>query len=75
MADSHLQSSGTTPDEQPTERSHLDGALFWKANDNLQLQLNVENLLDRKYFASAHSNQNISPGAPRGATLTARFTF
>ena len=55
--------------------TRLDGALFWKANDNLQLQLNVENLLDRKYFASAHSNQNISPGAPRGATLTARFTF
>ena len=25
MADSHLQSSGITPDEQPTERSQLGG--------------------------------------------------
>ena len=55
--------------------TRLDGALFWKASEQLQLQLNVENLLDKEYFATAHSNQNISPGAPRGATLTARFTF
>lgn len=55
--------------------TRLDGALFWKASKNLQLQLNIENLLDKEYFASAHSNQNISPGAPRGATLTARVTF
>ncbi|AXA84568.1 TonB-dependent siderophore receptor [Lysobacter oculi] len=55
--------------------TRLDGALFWKASEQLQLQLNVENLLDKEYFATAHSNQSISPGAPRGATLTARFTF
>lgn len=55
--------------------TRLDGALFWKASKNLQLQLNIENLLDKEYFASAHSNHNISPGAPRGATLTARVTF
>ena len=55
--------------------TRFDGALYWNASKQIQLQLNIENLLDRKYFASAHSNQNISPGAPRGATLTARFTF
>ena len=55
--------------------TRFDGALYWNASEEIQLQLNIENLLDKKYFASAHSNQNISPGAPRGATLTARFTF
>lgn len=55
--------------------TRLDGALFWDVSDQLHLQLNIENLLDKRYYSSAHSNQNISPGAPRGATLTARFTF
>jgi catecholate siderophore receptor len=41
----------------------------------LRAQLNVENLLDRAYFASAHSNTNITPGSPRALRLglTTRF--
>ena len=29
----------------------------------------VENLLDTEYYASAHSNNNITPGAPRSSRL------
>jgi catecholate siderophore receptor len=39
------------------------------------LQLNIENLFDKKYFPSAHSDNNISVGAPRGYFLSARLRF
>ena len=55
--------------------TRFDGALFWDVSERVHLQLNIENLLDKTYYSAAHSNQNITPGAPRGATLSARFTF
>lgn len=41
------------------------------------LQLNVNNVFDRKYIVSGHgSSPNLNlPGAPRNAVLTARFRF
>ena len=53
----------------------FDAALFYRLNARLRAQLNVENLLDRAYFASAHSNTNITPGSPRALRLglTTRF--
>jgi catecholate siderophore receptor len=53
----------------------FDAALFFRLNARLRAQLNVENLLDRAYFASAHSTTNITPGSPRALRLglTTRF--
>lgn len=50
-------------------------ALFFAVNDTVDLQVNVENLLDEDYFASANSNNNITPGSPRAfrVALTSRF--
>jgi catecholate siderophore receptor len=54
--------------------TRIDAVAFYSINDSLRLQLNVENLLDESYYASAHSNNNIMPGSPRmyrlGLTLT-----
>lgn len=38
-------------------------------------QVNVENVLDERYYAFAHSNNNITPGSPRAVrlALTTRF--
>ncbi|WP_404422551.1 TonB-dependent receptor [Nibricoccus sp. IMCC34717] len=47
-----------------------DAALFYRVNDHLRAQLNVENVLDREYYASAHSNTNILPGSPRAFRVT-----
>ena len=55
--------------------TRVDAALFHTVSPHLQLQLNVENLLDKTYYASAHTNDNISPGAPRSVYLGARITF
>ncbi|HEV7923168.1 MAG TPA: TonB-dependent siderophore receptor [Thermoanaerobaculia bacterium] len=55
--------------------TRVDAALFYQLSDHLRAQLNVENLLDTRYFASANSNTNITPGSPRALRFswTTRF--
>jgi catecholate siderophore receptor len=55
--------------------TRVDAAVFWALTPTVDVQLNVENLLDEGYWADAHNNNNLSPGAPRNArlTLSARF--
>ena len=55
--------------------ARLDAALFWDINESLEAQLNVENVLDTEYYATAHNNNNITPGSPQAyfATVTSRF--
>lgn len=55
--------------------TRVDAALYWTLSPSLQVQLNVENLGNARYFASAHSNNNISPGAPRSAWVTVNFRY
>ena len=45
--------------------TRADAAAFFSLSERTRLQVNVENLLDRSYFANADSNTNISPGSPR----------
>ena len=55
--------------------TRYDAALFYSPTEHLDLQLNIENVFDKKYYASAHNDNNITPGAPRGYYLTANFKF
>jgi catecholate siderophore receptor len=53
----------------------FDAGIFATINETWKAQLNVENLFDKGYWASANGNNNISPGQPRTVRLklTARF--
>lgn len=55
--------------------TRVDAALFFKATERVELQVNVENLFDDDYFSDAHNNNNITPGAPVNARFTARVVF
>ena len=55
--------------------TRVDAAVFFQPAENIELQVNVENLFDADYFADAHNNNNISPGAPINARFTARVKF
>lgn len=55
--------------------TRFDGAAYYRFNKKLGVQLNVENLLDKKYWASAHSNNNITPGSPRAYNVTLSYGF
>jgi catecholate siderophore receptor len=52
-----------------------DAAVFATLSRHLQAQLNVENLFDASYYASANNNFNITPGSPRAlrVSITTRF--
>jgi catecholate siderophore receptor len=53
----------------------VDAAVYAKVNDMWRVQLNVENIFNKGYWATADGNNNISPGQPRTfrATAIARF--
>lgn len=55
--------------------TRVDAALFVNVTSGLRTQLNVENLLDTRYFATAHSNNNIMPGAPRMFRLSLNAAY
>lgn len=50
--------------------TRVDAAAFYRPSPRWGLQLNLENLTNRRYFASANGNNNITPGAPRNLTLS-----
>lgn len=53
----------------------FDAAVYYKVNKNIQLQVNIENLLDKEYYASANSNNNITPGSPIAANAGISMKF
>ncbi|MCM2288247.1 MAG: TonB-dependent siderophore receptor [Sulfuritalea sp.] len=56
--------------------TRADAALYYTfADGKTRLALNVENLFDRKYYPTAHNDNNISPGVPRNARLTVSTRF
>jgi catecholate siderophore receptor len=55
--------------------TRVDAAVFMHVSKATQLQLNVENLFDKKYYLSAHNNNNILPGSPRAFRLSLNTRF
>jgi catecholate siderophore receptor len=55
--------------------ARVDAAIFWRPTSKIQMQLNVENLTDKEYVASAHTNNNITTGAPLTARATLAYHF
>lgn len=55
--------------------TRLDVALSYRMSARTQVQLNVENLANTRYFSDAYDNNNISTGAPINARLTLRTGF
>ena len=55
--------------------ARVDAAAFFELAEGLEAQLNVENLAGADYFATAHNDNNIAPGAPRTLRGTLRFRF
>ena len=55
--------------------TRVDVAVFYEVAPGIEAQVNVENLLGEDYFATAHNDNNIAPGAPTTARATVRFSF
>jgi catecholate siderophore receptor len=55
--------------------TRVDAAIYANINKQTKLQLNIENLLDKTYYQSAHNNYNIMYGYPLTARATVTYTF
>ena len=55
--------------------TRFDGAAFYRINRDYRLQLNVENLLGRRYIQTADGNNNIQPGSPRAFKVSLMMNF
>jgi catecholate siderophore receptor len=55
--------------------TRVDGALFYTLSNTMKLQLNIENIFNKNYYASAHNNNNITPGAPRNFKIGLHTQF
>jgi catecholate siderophore receptor len=53
----------------------LDGAFYYRWSPAYAMQANVENLLDRSYYRSSFSDNNISPGSPRAVRVSLDVVF
>ncbi len=50
--------------------TRVDAAAYVTLNRNLRAQVNLENVFDRRYYITSHSNNNISPGSPRALRVS-----
>jgi catecholate siderophore receptor len=55
--------------------TRADAAVFFSITEKWRVQANLQNLFNNTYYLNADGNNNITPGAPRGAriALIARF--
>ncbi|MFL5448670.1 MAG: TonB-dependent receptor [Gemmatimonadales bacterium] len=49
--------------------TRFDAAAYYSMSRHLRIQMNLENLFDQQYYATANSNDNISPGSPRSVRV------
>ncbi len=55
--------------------ARADAALFWRPIDRLELQLNLLNAFDERYFENGNTNNNFYPGQPRTLRFSAKVTL
>lgn len=55
--------------------TRVDAGVFYNPLTDLRVQLNIENLLDKTYYASAHNNNNITPASPRAVRVGLSYKF
>ena len=53
----------------------FDAAVYATIDKNWRAQLNIENIFNKGYWASADANNNISPGQGRTVRLKAIYRF
>ncbi len=55
--------------------TRVDAAIYYSITENVRAQLNIENLFNTDYYASAHNDNNIMPGSPLAAYagITVKF--
>jgi outer membrane receptor protein involved in Fe transport len=67
----------STPTSNVTLGSYtrVDAAVYFRLNERIRAQANVENLFGEEYYVFANSNTNITPGSPRALRASLVYNF
>jgi catecholate siderophore receptor len=55
--------------------TRVDAGVYYTLSERLRMQVNVENLLDERYYPNAHNNNNITPGSPLAVRVGVTANF
>lgn len=55
--------------------TRVDAGVYYTLNERLRMQVNIENLLDERYYPNAHNNNNITPGSPLAVRVGVTANF
>ncbi|HEY4735037.1 MAG TPA: TonB-dependent siderophore receptor [Gemmatimonadaceae bacterium] len=55
--------------------TRVDGGIYYSLTDAVGTQVNLENILNEKYYPLANGNNNITPGAPRSVRVSITTHF
>ena len=55
--------------------NRFDGAIFYKIDEKTRAQINVENIFNKKYFLTAHNNNNLQFGSTRAFKASLNMEF
>ncbi len=55
--------------------TRVDGAIYFDVFDNVRAQVNLENVLNARYYPLANGNNNITPGSPRALRISLTTGF
>lgn len=65
----HKGSTAGKGDVDLPSYTRIDAAAYYKIDNNLRIQLNVENVTDALYFPNSYGTHQVTVGAPLHATL------
>ena len=75
FATTEQSGSGAASNVKLPGYTRFDAAAFYTFDEKTRVQLNVENLFDKKYYPNAHNNTNITPGSPRAFRVSLNKSF
>lgn len=55
--------------------ARFDASLSWRTEKHYEIAFNLKNILNRKYFETAHNDNQIMPGAPINGSLSLRYRW
>lgn len=53
----------------------LDASLAWKSEKHYEIAFNLRNIANRKYYETAHNDNQISPGSPINGSISLRYRW
>lgn len=53
----------------------FDGSLSWQSEKHYEIAFNLKNIFNRKYFETAHNDNQIMPGSPINGSVTLRYKW